>query len=87
MFQHNSKTEVRATLMSIWNRFLSMIQFIIFSTFGVLADRFGAQSVLAFSGVVIISRHNLFPFIKLIMARRKETYKKYSLCSKIYERN
>ncbi len=54
LFQHNSKTEVRATAMSIYNMLLSIVYFIVFSSFGFLADMFGAQVVLGFSGLFIL---------------------------------
>ncbi|HIH58853.1 MAG: Major facilitator superfamily MFS_1 [archaeon GW2011_AR17] len=54
LFQHSSKTEVRATAMSIYNMLLSVVFFIVFISFGALADIFGAQVILALSGLFII---------------------------------
>ncbi|MSR86538.1 MFS transporter, partial [Candidatus Woesearchaeota archaeon] len=54
IFQHNSKTEVRATAMSIYNMLLSIVYFVVFLSFGFLAEMFGAQEVLALSGLFII---------------------------------
>jgi len=54
LFQHSSKTEVRATAMSINNMLLSIGFFIVFVSFGALADVFGAKILLALSGLFII---------------------------------
>ena len=54
IFQHNSKTEVRATAMSLYQMIISIVFAFVFFTFGALADAFGAQTVLALSGLFII---------------------------------
>lgn len=54
IFQHNSKTEVRATTMSILNMAISIAYFIVFLSFGILAEIYGAKTILALSGLFII---------------------------------
>lgn len=64
MFQHNSKTEVRATAMSMSQMFISLSYFIIFLSLGVLADLFGAQLILALSGLFAFLSAFLYCFVK-----------------------
>lgn len=54
IFQHNSETEVRATVSSIVNMLLSIVYSIVFLSFGLLADIYGARVILAISGFFII---------------------------------
>ena len=54
LFQHNSKTEVRATAMSMYQMIISIIFSIVFFTTGALADIFGAKVIIALSGLFII---------------------------------
>jgi len=54
IFQHNSKTEVRATTMSILNMMISIVYFIVFLSFGLLAEVYGAKIILGLSGLFII---------------------------------
>ena len=54
IFQHNSETGVRATVMSIVNMLLSIVYSIVFLSFGLLADMYGARVILAVSGFFIL---------------------------------
>ncbi|MBI5798138.1 MFS transporter [Candidatus Woesearchaeota archaeon] len=64
VFQHHSKTEVRATVMSISQMFISLSYFIIFLFLGALADLFGAQFILALSGLFISISVVCYCFVK-----------------------
>ncbi len=64
IFQHNSKTEIRATSMSMLNMMISMVYFIVFFSFGILADIYGARVILALSGLFIIPSIVCYLFIK-----------------------
>ncbi|MBS3162704.1 MFS transporter [Candidatus Woesearchaeota archaeon] len=64
IFQHNSKTEIRATSMSMLNMLISVVYFIVFLTFGILADAYGAKIILALSGLFIIPSIICYSLIK-----------------------
>ncbi len=54
IFQHHSKTEVRATVMSLLNMLISLVFFVVFFTAGILADMYSAKMVLAVSSLFIL---------------------------------
>lgn len=54
LFQRSLKTEVRAVTRSILEMAISFAYFIVFMSFGVLADIFGSQMILALSALFII---------------------------------
>ena len=64
IFQHNSRTEVRSTVMSLLNMCLSFVFFIVFVSFGALADILGAHVVIGLSGLFILPAIVCYALIK-----------------------
>ena len=64
LFQHSLKTEVRAVTRSILEMAISFAYFIVFMCFGVLADTFGPQIILALSAFFILPAIVCYALIK-----------------------